>query len=187
MRRATSLLLALTSTFLGADCRKSEVACIDWSGRTLEMSLPNWEECSTFNARVCSGLTLPDRVVLRILDEPVQLRSVQCETYRAEIVEGDFPDLEFLGPTDGTLVVSRDFAVAELVRIRDTECYGRFFISAGRLGETERGNPNYWVAPGAGATTWALGYRFIPNDASACSEVQLDCDHECDADVAAVE
>ena len=188
MPRPVHILLILTSTlFLGADCRKPEVACIDWSGQTLEMDVYNWEECSTYPSYVCSNLTLPDRVVLRILDEPVQLRELQCEMFRAELVEGDFPDLEFLGPADATLVVSGDFAVAESVRIRGTDCYGRFFIGGARLGERERGNPNYWLVPGTGSTTWALGYSFIPSDPEACAEVQTDCTNECFAEVRGVE
>ncbi|MCA9613383.1 MAG: hypothetical protein KC586_11575 [Myxococcales bacterium] len=188
MRYATPLLFALASTlFLGADCRKSEVACIDWSGRTLDLQAYDWAECSTANAQVCSGLQLPDRVTLRILDEPVQLRELQCEMPRAELVAGDFPNLEFLGPADATLVVSGDFAVAESVRIRDTECYGRFFIAAARIGDTSRGNRQFWVTPGDGATTWAFGYRFVPNDSDACADIQADCTNECFAEVSAVE
>ncbi|MCB9619835.1 MAG: hypothetical protein H6724_10365 [Sandaracinus sp.] len=185
MRRITRLVLALASTlFLGADCRKPEVACIDWSGRTLEMTLPNWEEYSDYPSYACSALDLPDRVVLRILDESVQL---QCGMPRAELVEGDFPNLEFLGPADATLVVSGDFAVAESVRIRDTECYGRFFIAAARIGDTSRGNRQFWVTPGDGATTWAFGYRVVPNDADACGDIQADCTNECFAEVGLVE
>ena len=187
MSRLHAVLVALVGVLcLGADCRKREDACIDWSGRTLELTATDWAECSTFNSSACTGFTLPDRVVLQILDEPVRLRDFECQMSRAELVEGDFPDFEFLGPADATLVVSGDFAFAESVRVRGTECYGRFFIPAIRLGETERGNPDYWVLPRAGGSTWALGYSFVPNKTEAYAEIP-DCSNECFAEVRSVE
>lgn len=187
MSRLHPVLVALVCVLcLGADCRKREDACIDWSGRTLELTATDWAECSTFNSSACTGFTLPDRVVLRILDEPVRLRDFECQMSRAELVEGDFPDFEFLGPADATLVVSGDFAFAESVRIRGTECYGRFYVGAARIGETERGNPDYWVLPREGGGTWAIGYRFLPNETEACAEIP-DCSNECFAEVRSVE
>lgn len=189
--RRVALVAALAS--LGADCGRPELACVDFSGRTVELTIANPEPCLAYPAaRVCSNLTLPERLVVRILDEPVQRRELQCEVYRAEIVEGDFGDLELLGPTDGTLVVSGDFAVAELVRVGATDCYGRFFVSAARIGPLDRSDAEYWLTPDTDVDSetgkWAFAYEFIPTDPAACEGVQTACNNShCFADARSVD
>jgi len=190
MRRILLVHLVLASILSsGAECGRAEVACVDFSGRTLEVSVVDAESCLSYpESRVCSSFRLPDRLLLRVTDEPVQRRELQCEAHRAEIVEGDFGDLEFLGPADGTLVVSGDFAVAERVRVAGTECYGRFFVSLARIGALERGDPEYWLSPEADIEKWAFAYEFIPTDDVACAGIQSACDNShCFADVRNIE
>jgi hypothetical protein len=181
--RALSLV-AVVALCLGARCGASDAACVDLRGRTVELRLSDPTACFTSSVSACRELTLPDRLVVRVVDELVQRRDLRCDTYRAEVVTGDFGDLQLLGPADATLEISgASFAVSESVRVGSSDCFGRLFVAAGPLGEGSS-RPEDWLVMEPGHPRWSAAFRFVPSDTASCTGILNECTSaNCFADV----
>lgn len=187
IRPHVALALLVCTFTSGAECGRTEGACVDLRGRVVELRLAD-PACFTHSVSGCRDLMLPDQLVVRVIDEPVQRRELMCETYRAEVVVGDFGDLELLGPVDATLQVSgASFAIAESVRVGSTECFGRLFVAAGPFGEGSS-RPEEWLGVEPGDPKWSVAFRFVPNDPATCDGVMNECtSSNCFADVLSAE
>lgn len=168
--RPTLTVLSFT-LLLGAYCNRDR-ECSDLRGETVEMALLDPVECNENSLLACSSFRIPDRLVVRVLDEPAQRRDLLCEVYRGELLSGDF-GLELLGPIDGTLGVGGDFGLAELARVPDTECYGRLYVSFARLAATDPDDP--LVPPPEGGANWLMELVFEPTEEEPCRDVQPRC------------
>lgn len=161
---------------LGAECGRTEDVCVDLRGETVEVALEDPIECNERSLLACTAFAVPERFVVRVLDETVQLRELSCDIYRAELASGELDGLELLGSTDGTLAVGGDFALAELVRVTGTDCYGRLYVSFARLASLDGPHVDDVLAMSAdGSPGWALEMEFEPTDAAACADVQPRC------------
>lgn len=160
---------------MAAECGPTKPTCVDLRGQVVELQLADAEACHTSSIAACRELSLPDRLVLRIVDERVHRRDLQCETHRAEIVSGDLGDLELLGPADATFeVANASFALAESVRVGSSDCYGRLFVAAGLVGEGSS-QPEHWLGASSDSPRWSIAFSFVPDDPSACAEIAKEC------------
>jgi hypothetical protein len=176
IRPHVALALLVCTFASGAECGRTERACVDLREQWVEVTLEDPIECGVSPLLACTSFSIPERFVVRVLDEPAQRRALPCEIYRAEIVSGAFDGLELLGPTDGTLSVGGDFAVAELVRVEGTDCFGRLFISFARIQPAGGQEPEDLLAPPPdGVPVWAMELEFDPTDEDACAAVQSRC------------
>ena len=180
--KTTSIRITSGLTFLfllGADCRKTEQACIDFSGYELEVSVSNPDFC--FERPHCDGIEIPPTVRVRVLDEPADLLDRSCRVPRAEVVDGRWGNLLLEEPAVNRAALwvqaNSRFALANRARIEGTDCTGLFFANYGTLppdSPVERADR--WLSAEDPAS-WRFNYVFVHDEGSAC--VSLDEGREC--------
>jgi hypothetical protein len=184
------LVMSAAALCLGSECGEAELTCIEFSNRTVEVTLADPDDCPTPSAGACDGVTLPERFQLRILDRPVSAAAeLRCEVPRAEVVDTLGNVLVEL-PIDGGLDVSQSarFAVAAQVTLEGTDCTGDFHLSLFTypVGASET-DPDVWLSP-SGEPKWTIAYTFLPSGAAGCVGVQSeDCANTCFAHVVSVD
>lgn len=175
----TSFVVLVSLLLLGADCQKTEQACIDFSGYELEVTVTNPEIC--FERSHCEGVEIPSVVRLRVLDEPADRLDRSCRVPRAEVVGERWGNLVLEEPAVARSALwvqaNSRFAIANRARIDGTECTGFFFANYGTLPHDSPANRSErWLSTDEPAI-WRFDYVFVHDADSPC--LPLDGIEEC--------
>jgi len=185
-RRGGAVRLSYAATFImwlalvGADCRKPQMECLDFSGEEIQFTVADPDACFAA-ASDCMGFDIPSSFRVRVSDVPAQMRQLVCDVPRADIVGSFSGDLVLDGPVVASpqswVTGGSRFAVVENVVIQGTECSGVLYANFSTLPSTsDRTDIDYWLTlDGSESSVWDFNYGFVPDDPARCTLDTSEC------------